>query len=323
MMTAGCVTVIWDFRWLHKAFEPLKRLRRRRVQQSEEAPVQEEPIPIPITEVSASASEANVELRRVASDQDAILPVSRVNSTTEESPAAERDNNIESHTTVISWKTGALIIIVFLTSFAIIIAVRGALHNAPRGYSLFANLYLAGTVIFGGGPVVIPLLREYIVAEGWVSARDFLLGLAVIQAFPGPNFNFAVYLGSLAVNKSSVPSVVGGIIGFLGIFTPGMISVAGIMGLWRILRKKRWAISFLRGVNAAAVGLIYTAVYRLWQTGVINASNSSGSALGGDPWWVAITATSFVGGMWFGFSTVFAIMLGGVMGIIWYGVVQP
>jgi chromate transport protein ChrA len=46
-----------------------------------------------------------------------------------------------------------------------------------------------GTIIFGGGPVVIPLLREYVVDEGWVTPRDFLIGLAVIQAFPGPNFN--------------------------------------------------------------------------------------------------------------------------------------
>lgn len=45
------------------------------------------------------------------------------------------------------------------------------------------------TIIFGGGPVVIPLLNQYIVGEGWVSSRDFLLGLAIIQAFPGPNFN--------------------------------------------------------------------------------------------------------------------------------------
>jgi chromate transport protein ChrA len=49
-------------------------------------------------------------------------------------------------------------------------------------------MYLAGTIIFGGGPVVIPLLRSYVVDPGWVCSRDFLLGLAIIQAFPGPNF---------------------------------------------------------------------------------------------------------------------------------------
>jgi chromate transport protein ChrA len=192
----------------------------------------------------------------------------------------------------------------------------------PRGFSLFANLYLAGTIIFGGGPVVIPLLREYIVAEGWVSSRNFLLGLAIIQSFPGPNFNFAVYLGSLAVVNSSLPSFAGALIAFLGIFAPGMIIVLGTMGFWKALRSKRWLMSLLRGVNAAAVGLVYTAVYRLWQIGHVDGSHESGSALGADPWWVAITATSFVGGRWFGLNAPSAILLGGAMGVIWYAVVE-
>jgi chromate transport protein ChrA len=128
----------------------------------------------------------------------------------------ERDVGLESHTAVtaspdaevessdriipsgiqlnlISWKTGIYIIAGFLATFVTIMAIRAVLKAPPRGVGLFANLYLAGTIIFGGGPVVIPLLREYIVAEGWVSSRDFLLGLALIQSFPGPNFNFAVY----------------------------------------------------------------------------------------------------------------------------------
>ena len=68
--------------------------------------------------------------------------------------------------------------------------VRGTV--SPRGliFDLFSNMYLAGTIIFGGGPVVIPLLREYVVEPGWVSPRDFLLGLAIIQAFPGPNCTY-------------------------------------------------------------------------------------------------------------------------------------
>jgi hypothetical protein len=123
---------------------------------------------------------------------------------------------------LITWKTGIYIITGFIVSFIAIMIVRSLLETPPRGVSLFANLYLAGTIIFGGGPVVIPLLREYIVAEGWVSPRDFLLGLALIQSFPGPNFNFAVYLGSLATAQTSLPSLGGAIIAFLGIFTPAL-----------------------------------------------------------------------------------------------------
>lgn len=116
----------------------------------------------------------------------------------------ERTVTPELRTPTFSWRSGVTVITCFLGTFIAVLTLRGTVHSPPRGFSLFANLYLAGTIIFGGGPVVIPLLREYVVAEGWVSARDFLLGLAIIQAFPGPNFNFAVYLATLAVGDPTV-----------------------------------------------------------------------------------------------------------------------
>ena len=61
------------------------------------------------------------------------------------------------------------------------------MHATP--IAMTSQLHRQGTIIFGGGPVVIPLLREYVVEPGWVSPRDFLIGLAMIQALPGPNFN--------------------------------------------------------------------------------------------------------------------------------------
>jgi chromate transport protein ChrA len=181
------------------------------------------------------------------------------------------------------------------------------------------------------------------VTEGWVSSRDFLLGLAIIQSFPGPNFNcesahsaqynmnraymlfsmtVAVYLGSLAAINAGFPSAAGAIIGYVGIFAPGMILVHGTMGLWRALRTRRWVKSSLRGINAAAVGLIYTAVYRLWEIGYVDEKFTGGSSLGRDPWWVVVTATSYVGGYWFGLPVPPAILLGGAMGLIRYGIVS-
>lgn len=88
-------------------------------------------------------------------------------------------------------------------------------------------MYLAGTIIFGCGPVVIPLLREYVVEPGWVSPRDFLIGLAIIQAFPGPNFNFAVYLGALALLGTGHFNALGAFLGFMGIFVPGISLAVG------------------------------------------------------------------------------------------------
>ena len=223
---------------------------------------------------------------------------------------------------LISWKAGIFFVGSFVASLIVIIAVHAALKRRSRGLSLFSNFYLAGTMIFGGGPVVIPLLREYTVADGWVSPRDFLLGLAIIQAFPGPNFNFAVYLGTLATAKSGLPSYIGALISFLGIYTPGFLLAVGSMGLWSRLRSQSWLRSILRGINAAAVGLIYTAVYRLWRVGLVSPLYQRGTSLGNEPWWLAVTAGSFVGGAWFHLKAPVAILLGGVMGLIWYAVVK-
>lgn len=221
-----------------------------------------------------------------------------------------------------SWKFGTCILLFFLLTFIIIIVLHVVIPNAPRGFSLFADLYLAGTIIFGGGPVVIPLLREYIVTQGWVSPRDFLLGLAIIQSFPGPNFNFAIYLGALATAGTSLPSFCGALIAFVAIYAPGLLIVVGFTGLWRILRSRTWFLSVLRGINASAVGLVYAAVYKLWQIGYLTAAMQQGLPLGTDPWLVAITATAYVAVAWFRVNAPTAILLGGVMGMLRYVIVN-
>ena len=113
-------------------------------------------------------------------------------------------------------------------------------------------MYLAGTIIFGGGPVVIPLLREYVVQPGWVDTRDFLIGLALIQAFPGPNFNFAVFLGALSLRNTPWPTILGAFLGYAGIFVPGITLAIGFQSVWEPLRKHSWVSSGLRGINATA-----------------------------------------------------------------------
>ncbi|KAF3902475.1 hypothetical protein ABW21_db0202634 [Orbilia brochopaga] len=326
MVAGGMAAVVWDFRWVHKFFRSIRKASPPANDKGETN------VELAGTQVDDAADKAeggassagpvaaDSGLRR--RDQDAILPVSNQDGSRPSSAIPETAPATASSEKLITWRKGVLVIAGFFATFITVVVLRGTLLSPPLGYSLFANLYLAGTIIFGGGPVVIPLLREYVVSEGWVSSRDFLLGLALIQAFPGPNFNFAVYLGSLAVANSALPKEAGALIGFLGIFAPGIILAAGIMGLWKVMRKRRWVISFLRGVNALATGLVYTAVYRLFQTGAIDENHSTGTALGIDPFWVAVTATSFVGGRWFGLEPFFAILLGGVLGMIWYAAVK-
>lgn len=182
-------------------------------------------------------------------------------------------------------------------------------------------MYLAGTIIFGGGPVVIPLLREYVVQPGWVSSRDFFIGLAVIQAFPGPNFNFAVYLGALSLQHSKWPTILGAIIGYTGIFVPGISLAIGIQSIWRVIRSKPFVISLLRGMNATAVGLVFTAVYRLWEIGYLTRGAVNGRSLAKDPWWVVVAVLTYAENAWFGVPAPVSIILGAMMGLGWYGAV--
>jgi chromate transport protein ChrA len=339
MLFSGIVTVVWDFKFLHRLFRPLER--RRRAQSGgnaeEEAGESENRMEIlrdqAVTDIGAEEDRRTMPVRRVAVAEGGVTDSTVLGNPPVDGDHTNEFNETSSRTSarivpqsiqlkLVTWKVGICVIAAFLASFTTIMIIRGLLKSPPRGVSLFGNLYLAGTIIFGGGPVVIPLLREYIVAEGWVSPRDFLLGLALIQSFPGPNFNFAVYLGSLATAGTSLPSALGALIGFLGIFTPGIIIVIGVMGLWNVLRSRRWLLCFLRGVNAGAVGLVFTAVYKLWQIGFVDADHQSGGPLGRDPWWVSITVISFVAGRWFGLSAPFAILLGGSLGTAWYGVVK-
>ncbi|KAG8946146.1 hypothetical protein FRC04_012001 [Tulasnella sp. 424] len=221
----------------------------------------------------------------------------------------------------ITAKTGLCVLVIFFASFITLLVLRGSLHHAPLLLKLFTNMYLAGTIIFGGGPVVVPLLREYVVTEGWVSSRDFLLGLAVIQAFPGPNFNFAAYLAALTAKGAGIPSIVGAILGWVGIFLPGLALVTSATSLFPLIRKYKFVASILRGVNAGAIGLVWTAVYRLWEIGYLTPTATSGTSLGLDPWWVVVALVAFSGNRWFKVPAPVSILIGGMMGIVWWGVV--
>jgi len=239
----------------------------------------------------------------------------------------------------VSVRTGLLVLAAFTISFITILVTRSQLIHEYRPLSLFANMYLAGTIIFGGGPVVIPLLREYVVYPGWVSARDFLIGLAIIQAFPGPNFNFSVYLGALAVAGASTSNTtanafLGATLGFIGIFLPGLVFAISSQGLWAKLRSRPLFLALLRGINATAVGLVFTAVYRLWEVGYLTNESVAGSAesvqggrvsgrsLADEPWWVVVAVLTYATNKWFGVPAAAGIASGGVLGLGWWGATQ-
>ncbi|GJC83397.1 putative transporter YwrB [Colletotrichum liriopes] len=344
MCAAGCAAVVHDYRWVHKparrAAGMVRALLGKRRERSSEGEGVDRGVELQATttmatdrgkDIDTAGASSVAALRPSSPEQRATASTPSVlRSETPSQEAEVRRSLADSEPRVIpqgfrlnfSWKAGTGIIVAFFATFVGVMIARGVVKDLPILYNLFSNLYLAGTIIFGGGPVVIPLLREYIVAEGWVSPRDFLIGLAIAQSFPGPNFNFAVFLGGLTAINAGHSAIVGALIAYVGIFTPGIVLVHGTMGVWGALRSRPWVKAVVRGVNAAAVGLIYTAVYRIWQVGYLDEGFQSGRSLGDDPWWVVVTATAYVGGRYYGIAAPFAILLGAAMGLIRYGVVS-
>ncbi len=133
--------------------------------------------------------------------------------------------------------------------------------------ALFAAVYRVGALVFGGGHVVLPLLRDAVVAPGWVSEGAFLAGYGAAQAVPGPLFTFAAYLG--AVSTMPPGGVAGAVVALLAIFLPGVLLLLGVWPFWQRLRGRAAAQAAMQGANAAVVGLLGAALYDPVWTGAV------------------------------------------------------
>jgi chromate transporter len=136
-----------------------------------------------------------------------------------------------------------------------------------QSLALFDAFYRSGALVFGGGHVVLPLLRDAFVAPGWVGDDTFLAGYGAAQAIPGPLFSFAAYLG--AVVSLSPHGAAGAALGLIGIFLPGILILVGTLPFWNALRSRDDAQAAMRGVNAAVVGILGGALYNpVWISSV-------------------------------------------------------
>jgi chromate transporter len=145
--------------------------------------------------------------------------------------------------------------------------------------ALLDAFYRSGALVFGGGHVVLPLLRDTFVAPGWVSDDTFLAGYGAAQAVPGPLFTFAAYLGAVA--QPSTHGVTGAALGLIGIFLPGMLILIGTLPFWETFRARAGAQSAVRGINAAVVGILGGAFYDpVWTSSVRTKADFSVALVG-------------------------------------------
>lgn len=168
---------------------------------------------------------------------------------------------------------------------------------------IFDSFFRVGSLVFGGGHVVLPLLQAEVVGPGWVTNEQFVAGYGVVQAVPGPLFTFSAYLG--AVMNSSPNGWSGAFLALFAIFLPSFLLIVGSLPFWDFLRSKSGFQSALRGVNAAVVGLLLAALYKPVWTSAIHGPADFGLglvafgllALWKWPPWLVVVATALGGEM--------------------------
>ena len=168
---------------------------------------------------------------------------------------------------------------VALTLFFLLLAGLPALAAFFPGHALAMvdSFYRSGSLVFGGGHVVLPLLQSEVVPPGWVSNDTFLAGYGAAQAVPGPLLTFAGYLGAIMTPEPR--GWPGALVCLVAIFLPSFLLTVGALPFWERLRRVRAIRSALTGVNAAVVGLLLAALYDPVWTSAIRSAADFGLAL--------------------------------------------
>ncbi len=166
---------------------------------------------------------------------------------------------------------------------------------------LIERFFRSGSLVFGGGHVVLPLLEAEVVQPGWVTGDEFIAGYGAAQAIPGPLFTFAAYLGT--VLELTTPRWLGGIVAVVAIFLPSFLLVLGVLPLWDRVRGIVPIQKALLGVNAAVVGVLLAALYDpIWTSAIKGPSDFALAAAAfallafwKAPPWAVVLATAVTG----------------------------
>ena len=165
----------------------------------------------------------------------------------------------------LSRRAGFAAFAIFVVLLILLPLAAGATQVHAIG--LIDAFYRSGSLVFGGGHVVLPLLQQEVVPPGWISNDAFLAGYGAAQAVPGPLFTFAAYLGTAM--QPSPNGWLGALICLVAIFLPSFLLLFGALPFWNDLRQRADIQSALRGVNAAVVGLLLAALYTpVWTSAI-------------------------------------------------------
>eukprot|EP00977_Amphora_coffeiformis_P008944 scaffold2028_cov191-Amphora_coffeaeformis.AAC.9 len=162
---------------------------------------------------------------------------------------------------------GAMIFVLWAGVLVLVIILKDVAEVESAYLDIFETMYRIGSIIFGGGQVVLPMLQDEVVPD-WMTKDQFLQGLGLAQSMPGPLFNFASYLG--AVYKG----VPGALVAYLGLFGPGVILIFAMVPFWAALRHNATFKAILKGVNSTAIGLVGAACVILWESAISDSADA-------------------------------------------------
>lgn len=192
-----------------------------------------------------------------------------------------------------------------LAVFAVILIGLPLLASLYNNVALkqFDSFYRAGSLVFGGGHVVLPLLKNEVVTSGWVSNESFMAGYGAAQAIPGPLFSFSAYLG--AVSSVQPSGIIGALICLIAAFLPSFLLVLGVLPFWENLRKFDQMKFAMKGINATVVGLLLAAFYNPVWTSAIFTAKDFAIAIGAflllmfwkAPSWLVVILTAVAAGL--------------------------
>ena len=172
-------------------------------------------------------------------------------------------------------RLGAASWVIFAGLLVVLPLLRQA--SSDRALAVFDSFFRVGSLVFGGGHVVLPLLQAEVVGPGWVTNEAFVAGYGAAQAVPGPLFTFAAYLGFAMQREPNGWTGAG--LALTGIFLPAFLMTIGALPFWDLLRSRTAFQAALRGINAAVVGLLVAALYHPVWTSAISTPTDFGLAL--------------------------------------------
>jgi chromate transporter len=180
--------------------------------------------------------------------------------------------------------------------------------SSSKSLALFDSFYRVGSLVFGGGHVVLPLLQAEVVPTGWVSNEQFLAGYGAAQAVPGPLFTFSAYLGSVMALPPN--GVLGAALALVAVYVPSFLLLIGTLPYWGALRARADVQAALRGINAAVVGLLLAVLYQTaWTAAILNSRDFALGlaafallAVWSVPPWVVVVVTAAGGAVLEGFG---------------------